>query len=212
MSNYPGNKKIYGVYHKIINNIPEHSRYFELFAGSGAIANLLYDIPGDTDIFINDINNQVTNSYNYPCDTIISNLSIIDFFNKNIFTSADFLFLDPPYFLDTRSKSKQVLYGDFEMTESDHIQFLSEVQKIKSKIMIIHPDCNLYNDALQSWRKIPIKIRYNRKTSIENLYMNYPDGPLQTYKFLGKDCWDRQRIKRKSVRYQSKFKGMIKLF
>ena len=36
INNYPGNKNIKGVYHKIINNIPKCDLYAEPFAGSGA--------------------------------------------------------------------------------------------------------------------------------------------------------------------------------
>jgi len=71
--------------------------------------------------------------------------------------------------------------------------------------MIIHPDCELYNTMLSDWRKVQVKIRYNNKTSIENLYMNYSaDVELHTTKFLGADCWDRQRIKRKGDNLISK--------
>ncbi|MBA7701401.1 hypothetical protein ES703_110137 [subsurface metagenome] len=67
--------------------------------------------------------------------------------------------------------------------------------------MIIHPSCKLYDQALHSFRTVEAAVRYHNKTSIEKLYMNYP-GPEQllTYVYAGKDCWDRQRIKRKGDR------------
>lgn len=71
--------------------------------------------------------------------------------------------------------------------------------------MIIHPKCELYDNGLKDWRKVEVKIRYNNKTSIECLYMNYKEpGILQEDGYLGKDCWDRQRIKRKATRFLNK--------
>lgn len=34
---YPGGKNGYGMYQKIINQIPRHDKYIELFLGSGSI-------------------------------------------------------------------------------------------------------------------------------------------------------------------------------
>lgn len=75
--------------------------------------------------------------------------------------------------------------------------------------MIIHPSCEMYNQMLCEWRKVEIKVRYNGKTSIENLYMNYPQPELlQTYRYVGSDCWERQRIKRKGDRMIRKLQAL----
>jgi DNA adenine methylase len=202
MSYYTGNKKIEGVYQKIINEIPKHNYYLEAFAGSGAIGLILPT--GPVKIF-NDLDTHALQLIKgTPGDTVIKTqyratdlLQLFDHAGKEGFT-----FCDPPYLHTTRKSDKIYL---FEMSVLDHVEFLAEVQKLKCNCMIIHPACELYEVALQSWRSILIKIRYNTKTSIEKLYMNY-DTPriLQTSKYLGKDCWDRQRIKRKAERFINK--------
>lgn len=44
---------------------------------------------------------------------------------------------------------------------------------------------------------------------MECIYMNY-DKParLHEYTYLGLDCWDRQRIKRKIERFVNKLRGL----
>ena len=94
---------------------------------------------------------------------------------------------------------------NFEMTLNEHIELITSLLQLKCFVMVIHPKCALYDEMFKDWRKIEIKIRYNRKTSIECLYMNYSDEiDLQCYDKLGSNCWDRQRIKRKGDRFVNK--------
>lgn len=200
---YTGNKKIPGVYQKIINHIPQHSYYCELFAGSGAIGKLL---PATTVKHFNDIDCTLHGHYSLSdnstlCITAINAPELVQFLSIYVGAANTFIFADPPYLHCTRAQSD---YYKYEMSDSDHIQFLSAVQQSPCQIMIIHPACELYDQALQSWNQVEIKIRYNRKTSIEKLYMNYSPRSLQSYKYIGKDCWQRQAYKRKAIRHSHK--------
>jgi site-specific DNA-adenine methylase len=207
MKGYPGQKKVDGVFHKIINEIPTHKVYYELYAGTAAIAKLIKG--SGAKIVLNDINRSVVAKLKCisELEATITTKPATNVLEKLIHTSAstdNFVFLDPPYLHSTRPNSTTV-YNN-EMTDRDHIQLLLAVLQLKCNCMIIHPKCELYDKMLSSWRKVYIKIRYNRKTSIECLYMNY-DSPneLQSDQYLGKDCWDRQRIKRKAERMVQKF-------
>lgn len=196
LDNYTGHKNIDGVYQKIINQIPPHSYYLELFAGSGAICEKLDPL---SNAFLNDISPEVVAllKQKFPNATVYCK-DIFDLLSYNLDVLQNpksFVFLDPTYLHETRSDKN--LYHH-ELSDSDHVQLLSILNTKKCNIMIVHPKCELYDSMLYNWRKIEVKIRYNRKTSIEVLYMNYPEPEeLHTYKFLGEDCWDRQRIKRK---------------
>ena len=210
MQNYKGHKGIPGVYQKIINHIPKHSKYIELFAGSAAIYSLM-TVPVRT-VILNDINPEVYSNLTvrYP-GTIVTNENAIRILqsNLNILAKETFIFLDPPYLHSTRPNGTN-LY-DFEMTDSDHVQLLTAALQMNCFIMIIHPKCELYDTYLKDWYKIEVKIRYNNKTSIECLYMNYKLDELQDYTYLGSDCWDRQRIKRKGERWVNKLLAMPEL-
>ncbi len=200
---YPGNKNIPGLLHKIVNQIPVCSAFFEPFAGSAAVSKFLSVLPGIKTMFIiNDLDPAVTVNYNFPADTKVTTGNGFDIINKLIrFRSGTgtFVFIDPPYHHSTRPDHTAVY--EHEFSHADHIQLLESVLQLKCNCMIIHPVCDLYDQALHTFRTIQLTVRYHNKTSTEKLYMNYP-GPEQllTYVFTGKDCWDRQRIKRKGDR------------
>lgn len=210
MQNYKGHKGIPGVYQKNINHIPKHSKYIELFAGSAAIYSLM-TVPAST-VILNDINSEVCSNLavRYPGATVTNENAIrILQENKTVLGKETFIFLDPPYLHSTRPTATE-LYK-FEMNDLDHVQLLLSALQMKCNIMIIHPKCELYDSYLKDWHKVEVKIRYNRKTSIEYLYMNYTLGELQDYTYLGSDCWDRQRIKRKGERWVNKLLAMPEL-
>ena len=202
---YPGQKNIPGVYQKIINQIPEHTVYYELFAGSGQIAKILSVGSKVAKMYLNDINAEV-NKFLTVVPGTITNLNAIDILQSETITKAHtdtFIFMDPPYLHSTRPNST-ALYK-YEFSDSDHVQLLLSIRSIKCNVMIIHPKCALYDDYLKNFRKVQIKIRYHSKTSNECLYMNYPEvQTLHNSQFLGNDCWDRQRIKRKGDRLVEK--------
>lgn len=200
---YPGQKNIFGFYHKIINQIPKHKHYYEIFAGSGAIALKLKEKQSDASFYLNDIDESVTDKL--CCIFRKEEIFNLDAFNllkhiresKNTSTTDTFIFMDPPYLHSTRPNSTN-LYK-YEMTDADHMELLSNALDLKCNVMIVHPVCDMYDSWLKGWRKVLVKVRYNNKTSLECLYMNYNvPSTLQTDAYLGIDCWDRQRIKRKA--------------
>ena len=207
---YPGNKAIQGILQKIVNEIPRCDVFRELMAGSAAVSSALA-VP-DENVHLNEKSEKVFQDlrFKYPSRIVTNDcaISIITFLPDKP-KREEMIFLDPPYRLHTRPHS-QKLY-EHEMSDDDHVQLLSAVlaKGENYKFMIIHPDDEMYNTMLASWRKVPVKIRYRNKTSLEVLYMNYPAPEvLQDYKFLGDGCHDRQRIKRKGDRWIAKLKGL----
>jgi DNA adenine methylase len=210
LDNYTGCKKVNGLYQKIINQVPKHTIYAELFAGSGAIHSL-FTVPAETSI-LNDIDSEVYKLLHEKyCNerVILRNKCAIQFLKQmqSIWKKEVFVFLDPPYHHSTRPLATE-LYKH-EMNHSDHLQLLITAHKMKCNLMITHPKCDLYDTFLHDWRKLEVKVRYHKKTQIECLYMNYPDPiELQDYSYLGNDCWERQRISRKKEAYKKKFEKM----
>lgn len=210
MKNYRGHKRIDGVYQKIINHIPKHTYYMELFAGSAAIYSLL-TVPA-VPVILNDINPEVQSklALRYPQAKVTNECAIsILQSNQTVLAKDAFIFLDPPYKHSTRPNSVDIY--NFEMSDSDHVQLLTAALQMTCNVMIIHPKCELYDTYLKDWYKVEVKIRYNRKTSIECLYMNYKIQELQDDSYLGTDCWDRQRIKRKAERWVNRLNSLPEL-
>jgi DNA adenine methylase len=204
---YPGNKNIPGLIQKIINQIPPCTDFYELYAGSAAVSRFLSVLPGmSLRYHLNEIDPEITARNDYPAGSIVTTVPAVDLIKSlpsAVSLGVPFFFIDPPYHHESRPFNTH-LYK-FEMSHDDHVQLLLTVADLKYNCMIIHPWCFLYDKFLEGWRTVQIKVRYHNKTSLENLYMNYP-GPVQllTYDLYGTDCWDRQRIKRKGDRLVKK--------
>ena len=204
---YPGNKNIPGLIQKIVNQIPPCTDFYELYAGSAAVSKLLSVLEiSYVRYHLNDLDQEITVKYDYPAGSRVTSVPAVEMLKTLKYLEDPgniFVFIDPPYHFDSRPNNLH-LYK-FELTNDDHVQLLSAVQDLNYNCMIIHPQCDLYDRSLKSWRTVQLKVRYHNKTSLENLYMNYP-GPVQllTYGMYGTDCWDRQRIKRKGDRLVQK--------
>jgi len=208
---YPGNKNIPGLIQKIANQVPPCKNFYELFAGSAAVSNFLSVRSLElVQFFINDLDPGVTDIFDYPAGSIVTNVPAIEILKTLISVPAGketFVFLDPPYLKSTRPSSLD-LYK-FDMTTSEHRQLLSTVRDLKCNCMIIHPECFLYYQELKTFRRVDITVRYHNKTSSESLFMNYPrPEQLFSYDLVGSDCWDRQRIKRKGDRIVKKLSNL----
>ena len=72
-------------------------------------------------------------------------VEIIERFNyENVF-----MYLDPPYVLETRSQ-KQYKH---EMTDTDHEEMLKILLRSRAKIMISGYESDMYNEYLSDWKK-----------------------------------------------------------
>lgn len=148
---YPGSKGGFGVGQWLINNIPVHDRYFELFVGSGKLLEMKRPA---LENFINDLNPVIIEYHRAQAraNTFITNKSALDILKFNIWRPGDFIYLDPPYPRDAR-QSRRDLY-DFEMMDSDgHEQLLSAARDLAVPVMISTRQNDLYDTMLHDWRK-----------------------------------------------------------
>ncbi len=204
---YKGNKAIDGVYHSIINEIPLCDIFIEGFAGGAGISRKFNMPPGK--IILNDLNRSGIADLIYTGSSYAySNLDILDLLSMHSGSDEKkVMFLDPPYLWSTRPYSLK-LY-EHEMSDIDHKKFLNAILQYSGKVLLIHPKCTLYDDALKDWRQKEISIRYHNKTSREILYMNFSMvDQLQDDSYLGVNFWDRQRIQRRTAGIVAKFKSM----
>ena len=205
MEKYTGQKKINGVYQAIINEIPICTDFYEVFAGSAQLSKILLSICPAVNIHLNDIDSSVIDRYGFA-SAICTNQHFLDLllsigdkdYNSSIF------FLDPPYHHSSRVNNKKIY--TFELSDQDHMALFNCISSLPLKFILIHPKDCIYDNLLSSgWRYKEIKIRYNKKTSIERIYCNYkvPDR-LLTYRFFGVYFTQRQRILRKCSRFSQK--------
>lgn len=205
---YPGNKGNDGVYHSIINQIPPHKYYVELFLGSGQIMRKKLPAPrGSTGVEINAdvIKAQDWTELQKAYRIQIHNSDAIAYVETILKTAQStmpetFMYLDPPYPISSR-RNMNDLY-EHELNDRDHIRLLKALRKLRCSIAISTYENPIYKKLLHDWRVVKFKTQTHRGTATELLYMNYPEPTqLHDYRYLGKDFTDRQRIKRKIDRH-----------
>ena len=93
-------------------------------------------------------------------------LEVIKRFNY----SNVFMYIDPPYLLDTRA-GKQYKH---EMLDADHEDLLKTLLQSKAKIMISGYESEMYNDYLAGWKKRQFSsCAEHGKPRTETVWMNY---------------------------------------
>jgi len=206
---YPGSKTNSGIIQFLINRIPYHTGYYELFGGSGAlckekqkaaIRNVICDIDSKTI-------KRYENSYPVWMDAYV--LNAIDVLQDKAFNflRSDFIYLDPPYPFDSRRSGKK--YYRHEMTDADHVQLLETVLQLDANVMISTRQNTLYDKYLKKWRKEKFATVDRAGSVDEIIFMNYRQPAiLHQYDYLGNDCWDRQGIKRKVQRFEKKIRQL----
>lgn len=210
LTSYDGGKNGAGVYQTIINQIPPHKFYAELFLGSAAIYRRIKKADA---VILNDIDPAVI--AHYPDEgspySSINCKDAIDIIQDLVSHGKEmFIYLDPPYPLMVR-KDKRPLYK-FEMSYSDHLRLLTLVKVLKCNCMISSYKNKLYDSMLNDWRTITFIAMTHTGPREEILYMNYPEpAALHDYRYLGKGFRQREKIKLKVARYIKKFQKLPEL-
>lgn len=212
LNNYRGNKAVSGLFQFIINRVPECTTIIEAFAGSGAITHkLLMPLITVKNNFtvrtvLNDCDRSVCNALHckFPGTTVITNYTAAQLLLNLLPGTTDmFIYCDPPYKLSTRGSERRIY--KHEMTDEDHIEFLTLATTGKFNCMISHYECSLYDQMLKGWNKEKFKVCYHGKVKEECIYYNYSKPEkLLSYQYVGADCWDRQRVTRKINRLVKK--------
>lgn len=204
---YNGGKNGSGVYQAIINEIPPHRFYYEMFLGSGAImrnkrpAIASIGIDKDTAVMALWTGNEI------PDLTLIV-ADAISFLRTTTFNTQDFVYCDPPYLMSVRA-NKRPLYR-CELDEADHYNLLAILKTLPCMVAISGYHNSIYAGALSSWRTIEINtVKRNGKPAVEVLWMNYPKPTqLHDYRYLGRDYRERENIRQKIKRQVSRLREL----
>lgn len=228
LEHYFGGKGGSGTYQTIINHIPPHDCYIEPFLGSGAI--LRHKKPAEVSVGI-DKDEEVVELW----QPVITGMPIsvyqgcgIEFLEAlsndpgplkvhlpdktSVFrTTSCFIYIDPPYLLDTR-RSKKSRYK-CELTEKDHRRLLDVLNKLSDyNIAISCYDNPLYGLKLKGWNFIDYNSMTRTGLARERLYMNYPAPVvLHDFSFLGENFRERERISNKIKRHVARLKRLPEL-
>ncbi len=210
--NYKGSKNGSGVYQTIINQIPPHDWCCEAFAGSGVI--LRMKRPATVNVAIDvcarscEIVRKALPGVVVINDDAISVLADL-VANSGYAAGRCFVYFDPPYLLSTRSHKKPIYKHEFG-TVDQHQKLLDLIKSLDCMVMISGYWSELYAQELTGWRTISFNaVLHTGKVAREWLWMNYAEPvALHDYRYLGENRTDRQRIKRKVQRWESKLRNM----
>lgn len=190
---YVGNKNFNGSVQKLAALIPKSNRYFSFCTGMGGL---------EFSDLLNGINwicaERDTGLHSYiklHCSTVFSTYQ--DLVVNFTFNGSDFIFFDPPYVLSSRRSGRK--YYKHEWSVSQHYQALQFISATSAMVMLTHPPCKLYFDALPHFKFIPFNYASRHGIFNDGIWVNYDISQLElaTTAAVGQNAMERQMIKRK---------------
>ncbi|MCO5268501.1 MAG: DNA adenine methylase [Brumimicrobium sp.] len=219
INNYPGSKRASGLYQFIINHIPERKFIIELFAGGGVITEKLvkndctaerfYCYEKSVQVF-----NQLREKFEYNYNVSLNNVDAIQHYFKVLNEypkdySNSFFYIDHPYLMTTRRRSNVDIY-ECEFSAKEHVALFDLIKKLNdvgAKIMVSHYPNDFYDEHLvtkMNFNTAETQSMTRGGVATEKIYFNYDISKLKlaTTAFVGHGRQERQRIKRKKVRWR----------
>ena len=205
---YPGGKGGAGVAHTILREVPPHDVYIEAFAGSAALYRAKRPVALSLLVERNAGQAFALASIVRPGDEIL-NGDAIALLEACLWSGREFVYLDPPYVLSTRTARR--LYGDFELSDAEHVRLLDVLGGLPVPFALSGYRCAIYDDASSSfgWRRVDFEAMTRGGMRTESLWMNYEvPAFIADAGYAGRDFRERQGIKRKASRWVARFKAL----
>lgn len=218
---YTGGKNGAGVYQRIISMMPPHLIYVEPFLGGGAV--LRMKAPAPVMNVARDLSAKAVADVRRQLRTSPPGMASIDRRQKqrwslevgdgmrlieNIEAGPETLvYCDPPYLMSTRSTKRA--YYEHEMSDADHRRLLRWAIDSKCLVMISGYWSTMYGSTLRKWRCERFMAMTRRGLAEECVWCNFPEpAELHDYRYLGDGFRERERIKRKKLRWIAKLAAM----
>jgi DNA adenine methylase len=212
--NYDGGKNGAGVWQRIINLMPPHENFAELFGGSCAIARRKRPAPGRNIIVEVDprtvaaVKPELPAVFEVYCGDALRWLR----HQQKFCNLADWLlYVDPPYMRSTRSCQTDLYRHEFG-NWSEHQLLIDLLTRSGARVLLSGYRSREYDTALAEWQRHDFIAGSRGGPRTESLWFNFPPPvALHDYRFLGQNRTDRQRIRRKVSRWTAKLQNMATL-
>ncbi len=198
---FPGGK--FRCFQKLINLMPPHRVYIETHLGGGAV--LRHKAPAESSIGV-DSDPAVIGAFAGHFDSRfrIINSRAEDFLTGYSFVGDELVYSDPPYWPGSRRSRRCPYRHDY--TEEQHVRLLRLLCKLPCAVMISGYGNATYDEMLRDWQKQVFPGTSHTGRREETVWLNFEPAVLHDTRFLGATFRDRQTIKRKRVRWVSRFR------
>lgn len=208
---YPGGKEGAGVWQRIVNLMPPHAVYVEMFAGGGAV--LRHKEPAaDTLAFDVDAEALAKLTSDYAALNRSGSIRFLaedslDWLRKagGVIGPGVLIYADPPYPLSARRTDRTNYARD--LTDEEHVDMLERLTLTAARVMVSGYRCPIYDAWLADWTRIDYQAMTRGGVMVdESLWLNFrPPQRLHGYARVGTDYRERERIKRKRKRWLANF-------
>ena len=209
MNRAHGGKNAEGTWQWLLGLMPTHGRYVEPFVRSGAL--LRRKVPALESV-VCDLDDDVVAHWRrvkFPGVVVHHGCGIAWLREHADELDADALvYADPPYLPETRVRKK--LYKH-EMTVADHVELLRVLRSLRCRVMLSGYASKLYDDALAGWARHEREVMTRGHTwRTEILWCNFSPADVVDYvpRRPGRDHRERDRIRKRLLRWSGKFAGM----
>lgn len=200
---YPGGKG--KCYQHIVNLMPPHETYIESHLGGGSVMRHKHASRRSIGI---DIDDRVIDRWrkDFPDRCELVNHDAAEFLRTFQFTGSELVYSDPPYVPATRRRA--AIYRH-EYKIEDHIELLKVLSALPCMVILSGYDSSLYHDYLVGWETKHFRTMTQSGMRTECLWFNFrPPAALHDARFIGENFRERQTIKRRQERLQTRIREM----
>ncbi len=189
--------------------MPPHETYIEAFLGGGAVA--LNKRPARRNIGIEIDRGVLLETGRELGDgwTLVNADALSWLADWQGWQGGELVYLDPPYLLSTRSSGREIYDHEF-CTADEHEALLRVLLRLPCMVMVSGYWSELYGDMLAGWSVASWQAKTRGKAlAMEYLWFNFPEPvALHDYRWLGDNYRERERIKRRQVRWVDRLARM----
>jgi DNA adenine methylase len=213
---YPGGKEGAGVWQRIVNHMPPHEVFVEMFAGGGAVlrnkepANdtVAFDVDrealAELETTYRGQHPDAGERVRFLCEDSLAWLRK----SGGVIGPGVLIYADPPYPLSAR-KTDRTRYAR-DLTDEEHVELLERLTLTAARVMISGYRCPIYDAWLSDWTRVDYQAMTRGGVLVdESLWLNFrPPQRLHGYARVGTDYRERERIKRKRRRWLANFAAL----
>lgn len=193
---YPGGKG--RLYQSIISMMPPHETYIETHLGSGVVLRKKKPAPRSIAIDIDPTVIASARTWAVP-GLELYNDDATAFLRNCTLDAKSLVYVDPPYVSSTKNYRR---YYRFEYSDGDHAELLELLNSLKCYVLISGYDSALYRRHLRLWQRKSVRNVSHGGIREEVIWANF-ESPvdLHDYRNVGDSFRERERIKRKALRW-----------